>query len=68
MIKGINHLGIVVENIDEVVNFLRETFGAQEISRIELPALKQVSATVQIGDGCFELVGHIIDKIVPDLG
>ena len=56
MIKGINHLGIVVENIDEVVDFLRETFGAQEISRIELPELKQISATVQIGDGCFELM------------
>ncbi len=62
MIKGINHLGIVVKNIDEVVDFLRETFGAQEISRIELPELKQISATVQIGDGYFE----IMEPTAPD--
>ncbi|MCJ7616322.1 MAG: VOC family protein [Desulfobacterales bacterium] len=56
MIKGINHLGIVVKSIDEVVTFLQEVFGAEEISRIEFPELKQVSATVRIGDGCLELM------------
>ena len=56
MIKGINHLGVVVKNIDEVVAFLGETFGAEELTRVEFPELKQVSAIVQIGDGCLELM------------
>jgi len=56
MIKGINHLGIVVKEIDEVVGFLRDTFGAEEINRVEFPQLQQVSAIVRIGDGCFELM------------
>jgi len=56
MIKGINHVGIVVKDIDEVVSFLRETFGAQEIRRVEFPRLKQISCIVRIGDDCFEFM------------
>lgn len=56
MIKGINHVGIVVENIDEVLGFLTETFGAEELSRVDLPQLEQVSAIVRIGESCFELM------------
>jgi methylmalonyl-CoA/ethylmalonyl-CoA epimerase len=56
MIRGMNHVGIVVRSIDEVVSFLVETFGAQEIRRVEFPELKQISSIVQIGDGCFELM------------
>jgi len=56
MIKGINHLGIVVKNIDEVVSFLGEAFGAEEINRIDVPQMKQISAIVRMGDGCFELM------------
>jgi methylmalonyl-CoA epimerase len=56
MIKGINHIGIVIRNIDEVVAFLKEAFGGEEISRIEYPELKQVSALVRIGNSFFELM------------
>lgn len=56
MIKGINHVGIVVKNIDEVVSFLKESFDAEEIARMEIPPMKQISALVRIGDGCFELM------------
>jgi len=56
MIKGINHLGIVVKNIDEVVSFLCEAFDGEEINRIEVPQMKQISAIVRIGNGCFELM------------
>jgi len=56
MIKGINHVGIVVKDIDEVVHFLSETFGAEEIKRVEFPQLKQISAIVRIGEGSFELM------------
>ena len=56
MIEGINHLGIVVKNIDEVVSFLSEAFDAEEIDRMNVPQMKQTSAIVRIGDGCFELM------------
>ena len=56
MIDGINHLGIVVDNIDETLSFLVEAFGAEEIYRIEVPQMKQISAVVRIGQGCFELM------------
>jgi len=56
MIKGINHVGIVVSEIDDVLAFLRETFGAEEVKRAEFSHLKQISSIVQIGDGRFELM------------
>ena len=56
IIKGINHLGIVVKDIDETLSFLREVFGAEEIYRIEVPQMKQLSAVVRIGKDCFELM------------
>lgn len=56
MIKGINHVGVVVRDADEVVSFLRETFGAEELKRVEFPGLKQISSIVRLGDSCFELM------------
>ena len=56
MIKGINHLGIVVKSIDEVADFLKETFDAKELRRVPLPKLEQISAIIQIGNTCFELM------------
>jgi methylmalonyl-CoA/ethylmalonyl-CoA epimerase len=56
MIKGINHVGIVVKSIDDTVTFMKEAFGAEEIKRIEFPQLKQISAVVKLGNDCFELM------------
>ena len=56
MIKGINHVGVVVESIDDVLGFLHDAFGAEEVRRVEFPQLKQVSSIIQIGDGSFELM------------
>jgi uncharacterized glyoxalase superfamily protein PhnB len=42
MITGINHFGIVVKNLDDVIAFLKEAFGAQQISRVEFLDLKQI--------------------------
>lgn len=56
MIKGINHVGIVVKSIDEVATFFAETFGAVELWRKEFPEQKQTSSMVRIGEGCFELM------------
>jgi len=33
MVKGISHIGIVVKNIDDVLSFLREFLGAEEVRR-----------------------------------
>jgi methylmalonyl-CoA/ethylmalonyl-CoA epimerase len=56
MIKGINHLGIVVDNLDNVVAFLQEAFGAKEVTRIDFPKLKQVSAIVRLGESYLEIM------------
>ncbi|MFC1859518.1 VOC family protein [Thermodesulfobacteriota bacterium] len=56
MIKGINHMGIVVKDIDDTLSFLKEAFGAEEVRRTEYPMMKQISCIVRIGDGCFELM------------
>ena len=56
MIKGINHVGIAVGSIDEVLTFLQENFGAEEVTRTEFPDMKQISSIVRIGDGHFELM------------
>lgn len=56
MIKGINHLGIVVKSIDEVLDFLKESFGAEELKRVPFPSMQQISSIVRIGDSCLELM------------
>ncbi|MBW1788207.1 MAG: VOC family protein [Deltaproteobacteria bacterium] len=56
MIKGINHVGVVVKSIDDMLGFLKEAFGAEEVKRMEFPQLKQISSIVKIGEGSFELM------------
>jgi methylmalonyl-CoA/ethylmalonyl-CoA epimerase len=56
MIKGLNHLGIVVENIDEMVLSLNQAFSAQASERIDIPQMQQVSTLVKIGKDCLELM------------
>jgi methylmalonyl-CoA/ethylmalonyl-CoA epimerase len=56
MIKGINHLGVVVENIEEMVSFLNESFKAEEIKRMDIPQMQQISSLVRIGNDCLELI------------
>ena len=56
MIHGLNHLGIVVKDIDDMLGFLKEAFGAEEISREEFPEMKQISSMVKIGEDLFELM------------
>ncbi len=56
MIKGIDHIGIAVPNIDEMLNFLKESFGAVEYKRTEYPQLKQISSIVTLKGTNFELM------------
>jgi methylmalonyl-CoA/ethylmalonyl-CoA epimerase len=57
MIKGMDHVGIAVENIDDMVSFFKDTFGANETSRTDYPDLQQISAKVNINGATeFELM------------
>ncbi len=56
MIKGIDHIGIAVTNIDETLNFLKESFGAEEYKRTEYPQLQQISSIVMLKGTNFEIM------------
>lgn len=56
MVKGISHIGIVVQSIDDVLSFLKDSFGAEEIRRTEIREIQQISSIVKIGDGYLELI------------
>jgi PhnB protein len=54
---------IVVGGAARAIAFYRDAFGAQELSRIEIPDGRIMSAQIQIGDG----VVHIADEF-PEWG
>lgn len=56
MIKQVDHIGIAVESIDETLAFLKDCFGAEELSRNEYPEMQQTSSTVHIKGTNFELM------------
>ena len=73
MIKGINHIGVVVKNIDETVEFFKEAFGAEEVERISFPEVGQVSCLLKIGRDYFELMeplgtGGVVAKYLAEKG
>jgi len=66
MIKGLNHIGLVVRNIDETLMLLSRLFGAQEIGRKSFPELGQTSCLVAIGELKYELMEPIgSEGVVP---
>jgi methylmalonyl-CoA epimerase len=59
MIKGLAHIGVVVNNIDDALTILNSAFGAIDVSpggRKSFPDLGQTSALVQIGNLILELM------------
>lgn len=56
MIKCIDHFGFAVSDVDEMLNFLKEFFGAEERKRMEYPELHQISSTVTLQGINFELM------------
>ena len=67
MIKGLNHIGIVVKDIDETMKLFSRIFGAEEIGRKTFAELGQTSALISIGDLKIELMAPYSDKgVVPD--
>jgi len=56
MIKQVDHVGVAVTSIDDILAFLKDSFGAEELVRNEYPELQQISSTVNIGGTNFELM------------
>lgn len=62
MFLGINHIGIVVKDIDKWVDFLSKAFGAEEVTRVDLPDRGQCSSILSVnGQNVFELMAPIGD-------
>lgn len=67
MITGINHIGIVVNSIDETLKLWRAIMGATELGRAHYANLGQISAMVRVGDSYFELMEPLgEDGVIPD--
>lgn len=62
MITGLNHIGIVVDNIDRTILTLEMLFGARELERNAFPELGQTSCMVQLGNSLLELMEPIGDQ------
>jgi len=59
---GINHIGVVVQDVDKWVDFLSRAFGAEEVFRTDLPERGQCSCIMAInGQNVFELMAPIGD-------
>lgn len=66
MILGLNHVGIVVESIDQTLQTWKLAFGAEELGRKSFPELGQTSCMVRIGTALLELMEPIGTKgVVP---
>lgn len=59
MIKKINHVGIVVDNIDEMLNILSNMFGFKEIETFTDSEQTFKSSLIAINDVAFELMEPI---------
>jgi methylmalonyl-CoA epimerase len=67
MITGLNHIGIVVKDIDETMKLFSRLFGAVETGRKTFAELGQTSALIGIGDFKIELMEPYGDKgVVPE--
>lgn len=61
MIKGINHVGIVVNDVEEYAAFLKNTIGAEIVETVAFPEAGQTSCLVQFGDSKYELMSPLGD-------
>jgi len=55
MIAKIHHVGIVVRNLEEAIQFFEETYGAKLLFRRKFEDQRIESALISIGDAKFEL-------------
>lgn len=59
MITGINHIGIVVESLEETVPFLKDILGAEVLQTLRIEAAGQTSCEIQFGNSKYELMEPI---------
>jgi len=55
MTKGIHHVGLAVNNVEEVAGFLEEVFGAS-LTDYSMETPEFFSRMIQVGQGLFELL------------
>ena len=56
MFTHVDHIGFVVRNLDEAVDFYCRTFDVQEWERIAMPERHLVAAVAQVGETLLELM------------
>jgi methylmalonyl-CoA/ethylmalonyl-CoA epimerase len=56
MIKRLDHVGIVVDDLDDAKRFLGETLGLHLFRELEVPALARRVAFFQCGDASIEVI------------
>lgn len=61
MIKGINHVGIVVNDVQEYAAMLHELLGAEIVETVAFPEAGQTSCLVRFGDAKYELMSPLGD-------
>lgn len=57
--KGIHHLGVAVENLDEAVETYQTVFGAEVEHREAVPSQGVEAAAMRVGDSRVELLGAL---------
>ena len=73
MIHGYHHVGLAVNNIEEVAAYLKEIFGAEFVGTRGLETPEFYSRMVKIGDSLAELLeprgkGGLIEKFLSTRG
>ena len=60
--RGIHHLGVAVEDLDEAVTTYEELFGARLEHRETVPDQGVEAASLKVGDGRVELLASLGDE------
>jgi methylmalonyl-CoA/ethylmalonyl-CoA epimerase len=60
--KGIHHLGVAVEDLDEALDTYRRLFGAEVEHRDTVPEQGVEAAAVRVGDSRVELLASLGDE------
>lgn len=55
-IKKLNHVGVAVKSVDKAIEFFKENFQAELVSKKVVEEQKQVSAIVSMGEAQLELM------------
>lgn len=62
MFTAVDHLGMVVHNLDDAVRFYSQSFEVSEWERLELPERYMEVAIAHVGDTLLELIAPTSDE------